>query len=122
MKKVFMFMAAVAMFSFVACGGGNKSADSAKESAEKVETKSESAASSSNFDAYVKLIEEATPLLEKVANGDMEAIQEYAKIAEKMSEITANLQSELTSNPELMQKYTEVAQKFAEAAARVSGQ
>ena len=117
MKKVFFLMSVVAVLMFAACGGGNKSADSAKE-ADKVEA----AASSSNLDAYIKLIEKATPLLEKISKGDMEALQEYSKIAEDMTKIATELQSELASNPALMKKYTDAAQKFAEEAAKLSGQ
>jgi len=126
MKKVFISMAAAAMLTLVACGGGNKSADSAKEAAkdatEKTETKSKASASSGKLDEYIKLIEKATPLLEKVSKGDMDAVQEYTKITEKMSEIATELQTELANNPELMKKYTDAYQKFAEEAAKLMGQ
>ncbi len=125
MKKVFISMAAAAMLTFVACGGGNKSTDSAKETGkeatEKTETKSEASASSGKLDEYIKLIEKATPLLEKVSKGDMSAIQEYTKITEDMSKIATDLQTELASNPELMKKYTDAYQKFADEANRLMG-
>ena len=117
MKKLFISMAAVAVLALSACGGGSK--DSAKD-ADKVETKKE--ASSSNLDAYIKLIEKATPLLEKVAKGDADAVTEYTKIAEDMAKIATDLQTELANSPELMKKYTDAAQKFAEAAQKAYGQ
>lgn len=125
MKKVFMSMAAAAMLTLVACGGGSKSADSAKETGkeatEKTETKKESA-SSPKLDQYIKLIEKATPLLEKVSKGDAAAVQEYTKIAEDMAKIATELQNELANNPELLQKYTDAANKFAAEAAKIYGQ
>ena len=115
-----MFVAVAAMLTFTACGG-SKPADSSDKDA-KVETKEEASASSSNLDEYIKLIEQATPLLEKVSKGDATAMQEYTKIAEKMSEIAMGLQTELAGNPEWLTKYNEAAQKFAEEAAKLAGQ
>ena len=123
MKKVFMFFAATAMLTFAACGGGSKSADSsANDAKENVEVKSDAPASSDKLDQYVKLIEKATPLLEKVSKGDAAAVQEYTKIAEDMAKIAMELQSELASNPEKMKKFNDAAQKFAIEAAKLAGQ
>ena len=122
MKKVFIFMSAIAIFMLAACGGGgNKSADSGKEAADKVETK-KSSASSGKLDDYIKLIEKATPLLEKVSKGDAAAVLEFNKIAEDMTKIASELQTELASNPELLKKYTDAAQKFAEEMQKIYGQ
>ena len=121
MKKVFIFMSVVAVLMFAACSGGSKSTGSdSKDASEKVEAKKES--SSKNFDAYVKLIEKATPLLGKVAKGDAAALQEYTKIAEDMQKIAVDLQKELENNPELLKKFEEVTQKFAAEAAKLYGQ
>ena len=123
MKKVLVFMSVVAVLMFAACGGGSKSTDSgSKDATEKVETKKESSSSTKNFDAYVKLIEKATPLLGKVSKGDAAAIQEYTKIAEEMQKIVVDLQKELENNPELMKKFTEITQKYAAEAAKLYGQ
>ncbi|MDR2917588.1 MAG: hypothetical protein LBV74_22580 [Tannerella sp.] len=126
MKKVFISMAVAAMLTLVACGGGSKSTDSAKETGkeatEKTETKSEVSASSGKLDEYIKLIEKATPLLEKVSKGDMNAVQEYTKITEEMSKLATDLQAELANSPELMKKYTDAYQKFSEEAAKLMGQ
>jgi hypothetical protein len=117
MKKVFMSIVAVAMLSLVACGGGNKSAGSAKETGEDnaPKTEIESESSSDNlFDEYVKLIGEATPLIEKMAQGDAEASGEFMKISEKLGEIAVGVQKELENDPEKLKQFQDIAQKYAE--------
>jgi hypothetical protein len=113
MKKVFMSMTAAAMLSLVACGGGNKSADSTKETGEKA-PKTETKASSGKFDEYKKLVEEATPLIEKMAKGDAEATKKYTEISAKIGEIAVEVQKELENSPEKLKQFQEITEKYAQ--------
>jgi uncharacterized phage infection (PIP) family protein YhgE len=113
MKKVFMSMIAVALISLAACTGGKKQAESA---APETETATEKATdvSSSKLDEYKKLIEEATPLFSKMAQGDAEAAAQYQEIAQKIAAIATELGTELANDPEKLKELEEIGRKFAE--------
>ncbi|MDR2234151.1 MAG: hypothetical protein LBE56_13650 [Tannerella sp.] len=118
MKKVLVSMIAVAMFSFTACSGGKKqeaTQEAAPAAAQEVQA-APPATSGSKIDDYKKLMEEATPLLSKIANGDLAAATKYNEIVQKMTTITNEVYAELQSDPVKLKEFTDLAQKWTEEA------
>ncbi|MDR2148691.1 MAG: hypothetical protein LBE91_19795 [Tannerella sp.] len=118
MKKVLVSMIAVLMISFTACNSGKKQDATQEATPEATQEVQATPASGSKIDEYKKLIEQATPLLEKVAKGDVDATKEYTEIAEKMAAISTELQTELANDPQKWQEFADVMQKFSEEAAK----
>jgi formiminotetrahydrofolate cyclodeaminase len=118
MKKVFMVFAVAAAFTLAACGGGNKQEN--KEATQEEAAQETVSTPTSKLDEYKQLIEQATPLLEKVVQGDAEATAAYQEIAQKIAAIAVEVNTEVAENPEKLKEFQDVAQKFAEEAQKIA--
>jgi ABC-type glycerol-3-phosphate transport system substrate-binding protein len=119
MKKVFMVFAVAAALTLAACGGGNKQEN--KEATQEQEVAQETV-TSSKLDEYKKLIEEATPLLEKAAQGDVEATTAYAEIAQKIAAVAAEVSTEIANDPEKLKEFQDLTLKLAEEVQKIAPQ
>jgi len=113
MKNVLTTMIAVLMFSFTACSGGKKQEATP---AATQEVKAPAPTAAEKIDAYKKLIEEATPLLSKIADGDLVSTAKYNEIAKKMQAIATDVYNDLKNDPVKLKEFTDLAQKWAEDA------
>ena len=90
MKKISMFMMALAMVMMVACGG-KKAETTEGEMTEPVATETPATevapAEGSALDQYLSLVDEMVPLYEKVAAGDAEATQKMAELEQKVQNL-----------------------------------
>lgn len=134
MKKISMILFAVVMtVSFAACGGSKEKKEGAEVVEETtVETTTEEVApapaaeagSADEFIAnYEKFLDEMLPVMEKVAAGDVNASQEYAKYAEQAQQLAMDAQKFMPNfTAEQTQKWQDMAMKYAEAVQKMAGQ
>jgi len=122
MKKISMFFMAAAMMAFVACGGGEKKGDGETTVVEEETTVVEeapAASSSSSSDIvgqYQALCDKMVELAPKMKSGDMNAVQEYQKVAQDFANFAqenADAWNNLSAAD--LQKIQDIAQKAAEA-------
>ncbi|MDR3219971.1 MAG: hypothetical protein LBU22_13545 [Dysgonamonadaceae bacterium] len=127
MKKILM-MFAIASFlvSFVACGGDKKASTEGTEEITVVEETTETLAGDEDFlVGYEKFVDKAieSGLYEKVLKGDVDATQEWTKLAEDFSKLSQDASTQVANfTPEQIQKLTEISEKWAKYLQNAAGQ
>ena len=110
----YLMMVAIALL-LTACGGQTKTTNGADEA------KATSVESSEDLDAildsYEACVTEYVEIAEKASKGDLGAISELTKSAEKLQEISGKLTSDAASmTPEQAKRLHEITQKMTDAA------
>lgn len=122
MKKISMFFMATAMMFFVACGGGEKKSDDSATTTEETTTTVEQTstpqeASGSDIVAkYQAICDKMVELAPKMKSGDVNAVQEYQKVAQEFANFAQENQEAFSKLSEAdALKIQEIAQKAAAA-------
>lgn len=113
-------MVAIALL-FTACGGQTKTTDGADEAqapaVESVASESGAEDWDAILDSYEACVTEYIEIAEKASKGDIGAISELSKSAEKLQEFAGKFTSGAASmTPEQAKRLQEISQKMADAA------
>jgi cell division protein FtsB len=123
MKKIYLMVVAMAFtLSFIACGGKSTSNNTEDTSAPEIETVAP-AADSDVLVKYEAIVDRMIKLYEggKFQTGDAEAIAEYTKITQELTDIAEELQKEVQNlTPEQMARFAELGQKLTDAATKAA--